>query len=1031
MTLTEACIRKPVFAWMIMAATVVFGAVAISRIGVSQYPDVDYPTITVSVSWEGASPEVMENDVVELLEEAVAQVEGIRAITSVSRQGSANVTVELDISRDVDVALQDVQTRVAQQRLPRDVDPPVISKSNPEDQPIMWVGVYGPFAPQLLADLARYRVKDRLQAVPGVGEVMLGGYRERAIRVWINADRLDQHGLTVRDVIRALGREHVEMPAGLLETQSREVGVRVMGEALDLATLRGLVVAERSGQPVTLDEVALVEDGFEDERRRARMNGIPVQGMGIKKQRGANAVAVAQGVRAALAEVSRTLPDGMEAGVMFDSTTYIEESVREVEWELLAAVVLTALVCWMFLGSLSSTLNVILAIPMSLMGTIATIYFLGYTLNTFTLLALSLAVGIVVDDAIMVMENIFRHAEAGKVREQAAREGTQEIAFAALAATIAVIAIFLPVVFVDGILGKFLLQFGVTLSVAVALSYLEAITLAPARCAQLLKTGRDHRTRLGQLVDRGFEALARAYGFALGKSLRWPLLALAGAGLLMVLAWHSYRALPSEMVPSQDQGRLLIRLQTAPGSSLDDTDLVSQRAEALITAKPEVRRLMFIVGGFGGGANQVIAFVTLTPRGERRKSQAEIQQALRKELNGIPGVRAVVQDLSQQGFSAQRGFPIEFSLRGSDWPTLVSESQRLREALAASGVAVDVDSDYQLGAPELRIVPDRERAADLGVPVEEIAAGLSAMVGGVRVGKYSTAGRRVDVRVKLLAAQRMTPTDLDRLRVRSQSGELHQLGGLVAQDERPALQAVTRKDRERAISIFANPAPGHSQQEALAVVEGLAKGLPPGLHVVLGGQSEAFRKSSRSLLFAIGLGILVAYMVLASQFNSFLHPVTVLTILPLSVAGALFALELAGRGLNLFSAIGLFLLMGIVKKNSIILVDYALQKRREGLSARDAMLAAGPTRLRPILMTSISTLMAAVPAALALGSGSEVRAPMAVAVIGGLLVSTVLSLFVVPAFYVVADSALARVRAWRGAAAPGAAARPEAGGSSG
>jgi multidrug efflux pump subunit AcrB len=525
-SLTEACIRKPVFAWMLMAATVIFGLVALTRMGISQYPDVDYPTITVSVSYEGASPEVLENDVIEPLEESLAQVEGVKSVSASARQGSASVTAEFDISRDIKDALQDVQSRVAQTRLPTEIDPPVISKSNPEDQPIMWVGLYGPYSRQLLSDVARYRMKDRLQSTDGVGEIQLGGYLERNVRIWINASELDARQLTVSDVISALGREHVELPAGLLQTESREVSVRVLGEALDLKTLANIVVRQSPAGPVYLKDVALVEDGFEDERRRSRTDGIPVQGMGIRKQRGANAVAVGNEVRAALAELQKTLPEGMESTVIFDSTKYISESVHEVQFELVLAVILTALVCWMFLGSFSSTLNVVLAIPMSLLGTIAVIYFLGFTLNTFTLLALSLAVGIVVDDAIMVMENIFRHAEGGKPREQAAREGTKEIAFAALAATTAVIAIFIPVVFMKGVIGKYFLQFGVTLSVAVALSYVEAITLAPARCAQLLKTSREHRSWLGRVVDTIFERLSRGYTRVLSKSLRWPLVTL-------------------------------------------------------------------------------------------------------------------------------------------------------------------------------------------------------------------------------------------------------------------------------------------------------------------------------------------------------------------------------------------------------------------------------------------------------------------------------------------------------------------------
>lgn len=1006
MSITDVCIKKPVFAWMIMAATIIFGLVAAQRIGISQFPDVDFPTINISVTWEGANPEAVETDVVEFIEEAVTQVEGVKSITSSARQGSANITVELDLSRNVDLALQDVQTKVsqAQRRLPLDIDPPVVSKSNPEDQPIMWLGVSGPFSQQVVSDFARYRVKERLQTVPGVGEVQLGGLLERNVRIWVDAQKLDAHGLTVTDLIAALQREHVELPAGRIETQGREVNVRFMGEALDLETLRDVVVREEGGRAVYLHDVAIVEDGFEDERRLARVNGEPAQALGIKKQRGANAVAVAQEVRQVLAELQKDLPEGMSASINFDSTQFIEESVHEIEFELLLACILTAFVCWVFLGSLSSTLNVVLAIPMSLLGTVAVIYFLGFTLNTFTLLGLALAVGIVVDDAIMVLENIFRHAEEGKDRVRAAREGTAEITFAALAATLAVVAIFLPVVFMKGIIGRFFLQFGVTLCVAVLLSYVEAITLAPARCAQLLKTSREHRSRVGVVVDKAFTKLENLYARVLAWGLVRPYRVLLVAVAMLVLSAFAFKALPGEFVPSQDQGRMSVRLQTAVGSSLEETNRLFKRAEDFVASRPEVTRVFSVVGGGGGGGsvNAGNMNLTLLPR-DQRMSQAEFAQVLRKELNSYPGLRAVVQDLSQAGFTAQRGFPVEFSVRGSDWDKLVEASQSLRDQLTASGKVVDLDTDYQLGQPELRITPDRGRAADVGVPIQAVASTVNALVGGVRVGKYSSGGRRIDVRLRLLADQRSRPEDLSLLKVRTANNTLVPLSSLVTQQELPALQAITRRDRERAISLFANVAPGSNQEEALATVEQLGKNLPGGIRVVAGGASVAFRDSMSSLIFALFLGIAVAYMVLGAQFNSFLHPVTVLTILPLSVAGASFALLATGNTLNIFSMIGLLLLMGIVKKNSIILVDYALQQREQGLDAMQAMLRAGPVRLRPILMTSTATMMSAVPAALALGAGSETRAPMSIAVLGGLSVSTVLSLLVVPAFYVVAD----------------------------
>jgi len=1006
MNLTQVCVKKPVLAWMLMAATVVFGVVAASRIGISQFPDVDFPTINVSVSWPGAAPEVVENDIIEPLEEALVQIEGIRTISSSSRMGGGSVTLEMQLSRNVDLAMQDVQAKVsqAQRSLPRDVDPPTISKSNPEDQPIMMISLAGAVPRRVINDYIQYSLKEKLQTIPGIGEISLMGMQDRNVRIWLDATKLDEKGLTVQDVIAALQREHVELPAGRLETKGREVNVRILGEALDLDTLRQIAVRKVNGAPIYIGDVALIEDGFDDMRRMARVNGVPAQGLGVRKQRGANAVAVAKEVRRALDDFQKTLPEGMTVHVVFDSTKFISDSVNEIEFELILSVILTALVCWMFLGSFSSTLNVLLAIPMSLLGTLAIIYFLGFTLNTFTLLAMALAVGIVVDDAIMVMENIFRHREGGKGLVAAALEGTQEIAFAALAATLAVVAIFVPVVFVKGIIGRFFLQFGITLCLAVLLSYVEAVTLAPARCSQFLRTSREGRSRIGRGVDLAFRWLEKKYGRVLRSGLRRPWLILGSAALLFAVALVVLTSMPSEFVPSQDVSRLSIRLQTAVGSDINEASALIQKAENVVASRPEVQEMFTNVGGFGGGGvNSGSINATLVEPRKRKLSQAQLSVALRRELNAIPGIRAVIQDLSQQGLTAQRGFPVEFSVRGPNWDQLIALSQDVMSRLRESGTVVDLDTDYQIGMPELRVVPERALAADIGVSVDEVATTLNALIGGVRVGKYSSGGRRVDVRVKLLAAQRSRPEDITRLRVRTRSDELVPLSSLVTYTELPALQAITRKDRERAISMFANVAAGHSQDEAIGLVEGLSKGLPLGYRIVLGGASVAFRESMGSLLFAMFLGIGVAYMILASQFNSFKHPITIITILPLSIAGAAFALTLAGKSLNIFSMIGLLLLMGIVKKNSIILVDYANNFRAQGFSAREAMEKAGPIRLRPILMTATATMMAAIPPALGMGSGSEIRTPMAIGVIGGLVLSTVLSLVVVPAFYIISD----------------------------
>jgi hydrophobe/amphiphile efflux-1 (HAE1) family protein len=1007
MNLTDLCLRRPVFAWMLMFGTMLFGLVSLGLfpgtkgIGISQFPDVNNPTITVSASWPGASPDDVEVGIVNPIEDVLAQVTGVEEITSSSRQNSARITATFSIDRDIDLAVQDVQAKVAQiqRQLPTGVQPPTVSKSNPDDTPIVTIGVSGPFARQLLADVARYQVQDALATIDGVGQVSTMGYLDRAVRIWVDADKLIATNTTVNDITSALKAQHVTSSGGQIQSGEKAIDIRVMGEAADLATLRDIVI-KKSGPAVTrLGDVALVQDGFEDVTSVARMNGTPVQAMGILKQPGSNAVAVANAVRAACANIEKTLPPGMHIDVLFDTTGFIKESVNEIGLELFLAVILTAIVCWLFLGSLSSTLNVLFAIPMSLLGTIAVLYFLHWTLNTFTLLGLSLAVGLVVDDAVMVMENIYRHGEMGKDRFQAAADGTKEITFAALAATLAVIAIFLPVAFMTGVIGKYFLQFGVTLSVAVAISYIEAITLAPARCAQMLRVGHGHKGLVARGGDWVFDKLARGYAWGLRGALRWPLPVLVLAVAVMVGAWSCAKQLKQEMVPSQDQSRLAVNLQTTVGANLDETDALTKRAEAMLQRHPEIIGVQTTVQ-VGSARMQI----TMVEPKQRSVTQQQFQATLRRELGQIAGVRVNIQDLSQQGFAGSRGSPIEFTIRGSDWPTLIAQSQKIQAELDQSGLAADVKSDYQLGPPELAVSPDRPAASDVSVNVSDIASTITALVGGETIGQYSTAGRRMNIEMRLLANQRSRPEDLQMLHVRSTTGVLVPLSQVTVTDQRAQLQSINHANRQRAIRITANVAAGKAQSDALTFVAGLQKELPPGYSIVLSGQSSQFGDAMSSLLFALVIGILVAYMVLASQFNSFLHPITVLTILPLSLAGAMVALYVTGKTLNVFSMIGLLLLMGIVKKNSIILVDYANEVRNhDKLSARDAMRRAGPVRLRPILMTAVATLMAAVPSAMGLGPGAETRGPMADAIIGGLILSTLLSLFVVPAFYVVAD----------------------------
>lgn len=1023
MILSDLSIKKPVFAWMLMIGLIAFGAVGFNRMGVSQLPDVDFPVLSVSIDWEGAAPEVIETEITDVIEDAVMSVQGIQEVSSTSRQGSARVTLEFELSKDIDVALQEVQSKLAQAQrlLPRDADPAVVSKSNPEDQPIMWLAVSGDKPRRDLMEYVRDHVKDRFTTVPGVAEVFLGGYVEPNLRVWLDADRLRARELAAEDILRAIEAQHAEVPAGRIETGRQELNVRVLGEAATVDEFRRIIVPSRSGSPIyrtlRLGDVAEVEDGLADVRRISRVNGVSAVGLGIRKQRGANAVSVAKAVKERMAAVQKDLPAGLTVGVNFDTTQFIEESVHELVTTLVLAAVLTSIVCWVFLGSFSSALNVILAIPTSIIGAFILLYFFGFTLNTFTLLGLSLCVGIVVDDAIMVLENIVRHREAGQSRVKAALIGAREITFAALAATVAILAIFVPVIFMKGIVGKFLYQFGVTLSVAVSLSLLEALTLAPMRCSQFLEVG--HSTALGRGVDRVMKSLAQLYARSLHAVLAWRWTVVGVATLVFVLSLGLAKSLKKEFVPSQDQSRFLIRVQTALGTSLEVTDEAMRRVEAALAARPEIEKYFGAVGGFGGGdVNSGMMFVTMKPKGRRpvaepfrrAPGQSELIDHLRKELKKIEGIQRVsVQDLSQSGFTSQRGYPVEFSLRGRDFDKMGEITEGLMKKMVDSGLMVDIDTDYRLGMPEVRVAPDREKANERGVTVASIANTINAMIGGVRAGKYTRGGKRYDIRLRLADADRRRPADIGKIFVRNNRGELVRLSDVVSLVEKPTLLTITRKNRERSIGLFANVATGKSQGEALAFVEGLGRSLPEGYRIVFSGSAQTYKESFQSLMFALVLGLFVAYMVLGAQFNSFIHPFTVLLALPFSVTGAFLALKLTGITLNIYSMIGLLLLMGIVKKNSILLVEFTNERRKLGRDVRAALLEACPVRLRPILMTSVSTIAGAIPAALSLGAGAETVRPMAVVVIGGMIASTLLTLFVVPAAY----SLLARLQSHR------------------
>ncbi len=1014
MKLSDISIKNPVFAWMLMAGLILFGIVGFKLMGISQLPDVDFPFVTVTVNWEGASPEVMETEVTDVIEDAAMQAEGVKEVSSSSRQGTSVVSIEFELDRDIDAALQEIQTKIsqAQQNLPENIDPPIYMKVNPEDQPIMWVALSGDRDTRFIMQYAKNQLKDVFTTIPGVGEVMLGGYLDPNLRVWLDADKMAQRELTAQDVIDSIQRQHAEVPAGYIETGQKEFNVRVMGEANTPEDFEKIILTGRAGAPLwrefRIKDVATVEDGLADVRRISRVNQQTAIGLGIKKQRGANAVEVAHGVKKKVTELQKSLPEGLKLGVNFDATKFIEESTSELNFNLVLAAVLTSVVCWLFLGSFSSALNIILAIPVSILGTFIFLNFLGYTLNTFTLLGLTLVIGIVVDDAIMVLENIVRHREMGASRVKAAIVGAREITSAATAATIAILAIFVPVVFMQGIVGAFFLQYGVTISIAVALSLLEALTLAPMRTSQFLTVG--HTNPISRSMDRGMNYAMKIYRTSLGWCLshRWTVIVLSVVFFALSIVLVGF--IKKEFVPAQDQSNMFIQIKTPIGTSIKGTDEVFKKAEALVVSRPEVDRYYAAIGGFGGGeVNTGIMFISLKtpkerpadPASGKKLSQQELMPIFRKLLGDIPGVDKIfVQDLSLAGFSSQRGFPIEFTLLGSDFDKMGEISKMLIDRMNKSGFMVDADSDYLLGQPEVRIFPDRKKAAERGVDVATIGNTINAMVGGTRVAKYSKDGRRYDVRVRLADSFRQGPQDITKIYVRNNRGEVIKLSDVVTLAEKDTLLSITRKNRERAVGIFANAMPGKSQAEALAEVQKIAKEVvPEGYRIKFSGSAQTAAESGMFLGFAFLMGIIVAYMVLASQYNSFIHPFIVLLALPFSITGAFIALWLGQSSINLYSVIGILLLMGIVKKNSILLVDFTNERRKSGMDVKAALLDACPIRLRPIIMTSISTVVAAVPPALALGPGAETRIPMALVIIGGVTVSTFLTLFVVPAAY--------------------------------
>ncbi len=1023
-----------------MAAIILFGSIGFSRMGVSQMPDVDFPVVNVSLTLTGANAQVMETDVVDPIEEVLMTVEGVTEVRSISSDGSAAVTVELELSRNVDVAVQEIQTKLAQvsNKLPEEMDPPVITKSNPDDTPIIWVSLTAVDKSEKEKMLfVKDFLKDKFQKIPGVGEIILGGYVDRTINVYLDPTQLSRNEIAVDDIVNTLKEQNLEVPSGRLENRTNEISLRAVGEVPTAEQFGNIFLNSRSGSPlfrsIRLKDISIVEDGLGEVRRISRFNGISAVAIGIKKLKGANAVQVGNLVKDKVKELKPKLPKGYDLTISNDNTGYIRDSVNELEFTLIFSAILTGFVCRLFLGNWKSTGNVLLAIPTSVIGTFLFLYFAGFTINTFTMLGLSLATGIVVDDAIMVLENITRHREMKKSWFQAALEGATEIRFAALTATLAVVAIFLPVAFMKGIIGRYFLEFGVTISVSVLLSLFEALSFTPMRASLYAenKKKNDKKSifsvsaheiwnrwiskisifkKMDPIMERFLEYITIFYERSIDFVLKFPRWIVFGSTILFIGSLGFFFLLKKEFIPPQDMGRFIVRARLPLGSSLQRTDEAMKKVEQYLIQRKEIEKYISNIGGFGGTeANTGMFFITMKEMGHRPKNpktgkeitQASLFSILRKDLKElVPEATFSVQDLSQRGFSAGRGYPVELVLTGPDWNTLSSLSVKILDKLKESKILLDVDTDYVAGQKELRLVTNREAAALRGVSMANVGNTVGTLMGGKNVSRFTENGRSYDVRVKIQREKGETISVIPNIGVRNTFGEFVKLKEVINIQEKEALKTITRINRERAIRVFGNPAPALGQNASTEKALEIAKEiLPEGYSVAMTGSAKTAKESGNSLTLALLFGILLSYMILASQFNSLKQPLYILLAMPFSFTGALVALYVFGQSFNMYSFIGLILLLGLVKKNSILLVEFVNHVRSTGKNIQESIREGCPIRLRPVLMTSFSSIAAAIPPALALGPGAETRIPMAVTILGGMTLSTLITLLVVPAAY--------------------------------
>lgn len=1022
MWLADTSIKRPVFATMVILGLVVLGLVSYPRLGVDLFPKVEFPIVNITTTLKGASPEIMDIDVTDNIEGAVNTINGVKSIVSTSSESVSVVTVEFVLERNIDLAVQDVREKVSiiRGKLPKDIDDPIIEKVDPDATPIMWFGLSGEKSIRELSTYADEILKEQLQRINGVGAIRLGGLRLRQVRLRLERDKLNAYGITAHDVMNALGRQNVELPGGRIESETKEYTVKVKGEFPKIQNFNDLIVAYSKGSPVRLRDVGGAEDAMDERRSIARFNGLPAVGIGIQKQSGTNTVETINRIKKELTVIKNTLPPGMKLDISFDQSDFINRSIREVQYHMVYGGLLAILIVFIFLKDLRTTLISALAIPTSVISTFTLMNVFGFTFNNMTMLALSLSIGILIDDAIIVIENIRRHIDGGMSPKEAASFATNEIGLAVMATTLAIVAIFLPVAFMKGIIGMFFLQFALTVVFSVLVSLFVSFTLTPMMASRYLRSRESNPplppftklSRISNSLEKGYKKIEDLYRKLLKIALDHRALVIITATGIFIFSLFITRFIGKEFVPPEDQSRFMVRLKAPIDYSVDEVDRLFKKAEDVIRSTPEVRTCFYAQGLMMGQVNRGLMFISLKSKSERQRTQQQIMAEVRKKFRDIAGLEGSAEDVSLIG-GGVRNVPIQYSVRGTDLKAVESHAREIVSEFSKLPGIVDVDTSLETGKPEIRVFIDRDKAADLGVDIATVAEAANFLIGGeVDVTKFKdeAKGRRYDVRARLTPEDRSNPEDIGRLYVRSKDGRLVELSNIVRIQEGGGPSIINRVDRQRAVTVFAN-----LEKKPLGQAKGeldsiAGKILPLGYSGAYKGMADVMGESFYYLLFAIVLGVILAYMVLASQFESFIHPVTVLLSMPLSFIGAFGALLLTGKTLNLFSFIGLILLMGLVKKNAILLVDYTNTLRSRGMERKEAILTAGPIRLRPILMTTFAIVFGMMPIAIGIGEGAETRSPMAISTIGGLLTSLFLTLVVVPVVYDLFDELQEKMR---------------------